>query len=261
MKALVDADIIAYSCGFAVQETTYQTEDGALFSTRGQAKKHVEKKGLENQDIVAFVEAEPVAHALQVAKNLLLRVAERLDTDDMDLYLTGKGNFRETVATIRPYKGNRSAEKPYHYDAIRKYLIQTWGAEVVDGMEADDKLGIEQTETSCIVTIDKDLDMVPGYHFNWRHDKLYNVSEEEALKNFYTQLLMGDTTDNIPGVPGIGVAKAKKLLKGKTKEEDMYWTALCAYAQQYPRPYEALTENAKLLWILRKEGEQWVSTH
>jgi len=257
--ALVDADIIAYSCGFAVQETTYQTEDGELFPTLGKAKKHIEEKKLDNQEVMAFVEAEPLRHALQLCKNLLLRVHERLQSEEMELYLTGVDNFRDTVATIRPYKGNRVAAKPLHYADIRKYLIEVWEATVIDGMEADDALGIKQTEDSCIVTIDKDLNMIPGMHYNWRTDKVYEVTELEALRTFYLQLLTGDTTDNIPGVPGIGTARADKLLRGKTDEEEMYWIALCTYATQYAKPYEAMLENARLLWILRSEEEQWTS--
>lgn len=259
--ALVDADIICYSCGFAAQETTYQTSDGELHATLGKAKKHAEAKELYDKEVVAFVEAEPKSHALQLAKNLLLRVEDRLDPKEMWLFLSGKNNFREKVATIRPYKGNRTADKPLHYQAIKDYLVDKWKAEIIDDMEADDALGIYQKSNTCIVTIDKDLNMVEGLHYNWRHDTIYNVTELEALRNFYIQLLTGDTTDNIPGVPGIGSSRAVKALRGLTTEEDMYWKTLEIYSTKYEKPYQALVENARLLWILRKESQVWESKH
>ena len=256
-QGLVDADILCYACGFATQETTYQTSDGALHSTKGEAKKHVAAEQLVDGEIKAFVEAEPVAHAIQTVKTLLLRVSDRLDTIDLRLFLTGTGNFREKIATIRKYKGNRTADKPLHYDAIRNYLIDVWEAEVVNGKEADDALGMHQEEDTCIVTIDKDLNMVEGLHFNWKHDTLYNVAPIEATRNFYLQLLKGDTVDNIPGIPGIGEAKAMKALTKCHTEEDMYWKALEMYTASHDRPFEALLENGRLLWIMRKEGELW----
>src|SRR5690606_41714779 len=82
---------------------------------------------------------------------------------------------------LRSFPTRRSsdlARKPYWYDEIRDYLIRRWGAEVVDGQEADDAIGIaawnsykECPEYSIIASIDKDLRMIPGYHYNWVKDR------------------------------------------------------------------------------------------
>lgn len=255
--ALVDGDILVYVCGFAAEETTYCAEDGELFGTLGQAKKHSEDNKLSLDKIEALTEAEPKSHVFHLIKNVLSRVKTRTGAKEVKIYLTGVNNFRDAVATIRPYKGNRVARKPHHYDNVRSYLIDKQGAEVVDNMEADDALGINQSKDSCICTIDKDLDMIPGYHYNFQKDRLYDVPKSIATKNFYTQLLTGDTTDNIVGVPKIGIKTAKRILDKCTDEEDMYWECLKAYAGQYTKPYEALLENGRLLWILREEGEIW----
>ena len=140
---LVDADILLYSCGFAAEESVYETEDGEVHATPTQAKKWIEAEGISSE-IIKRTEAEAVSHPLRLAKNLLLRVKEATDADELRLFLTGSKNFRVDIATIKPYKGNRPDSKPLHYQAIKDYLIGKWGAEVTTGYEADDKLSIEQ---------------------------------------------------------------------------------------------------------------------
>jgi len=255
---LVDADILLYSCGFAAEESVYETEDGEVHATPTQAKKWIEAEGISSE-IIKRTEAEAVSHPLRLAKNLLLRVKEATDADELRLFLTGSKNFRVDIATIKPYKGNRPDSKPLHYQAIKDYLIGKWGAEVTTGYEADDALGIHQTDDTCIASIDKDLNCIPGEHYNWNHDKLYHVDEIEATRNFYHQLLTGDSTDNIQGIPGVGEKGAIKKLKGLVSEEDLYWRALheYTYCNKYDKPYDAMVENGKLLYIMREDGKQW----
>jgi len=116
-------------------------------------------------------------------------------------------------------------------------------------------------KNTCIASIDKDLNGVPGWHFNWNKDDLYWVTEDEATRWFYTQLIMGDPTDNIQGVPSYGIKKAEKALAKCEDEEDMYWVALGLYQYYYEalgyKPMNALLENARLLWMRREEGVDW----
>lgn len=275
----VDGDILPYSCGFASQETTHETEDGEIHATPTKAKQHVLACGL-SPTIIPRTEAEPVSHALRLAKNLLLRVKKQTMAEDMRVFLTGgeadKGapdyipNFRIATGTILPYKGNRVQPKPLHYQAIREYLMKQWGAKLCFGYEADDALGFNQTDETTLATIDKDLNMIPGKHYNWDKGKSFEVTEQEGMEFFYHQLLTGDSTDNIPGLGGIGPAKAQKILKGLKGEEDLFWACEEAYAThkikdkisgkkelQYVRPMEALVENGQLLWIMREEGKIW----
>ena len=174
-EALVDGDVLVYICGFAAEDTVYSTPDGLIFSTMGQAVKHCNSNEIER-----LVEAEPLSHVLYLVKNALKRIKDRTGARVIKVYLSGKGNFRNDIATIKPYKGNRSSVKPFHYNNIRDYLVNRWNAEVVDGIEADDALGINQSKDSCICTIDKDLDMVPGYHYNFQKDRLYDVPATKA---------------------------------------------------------------------------------
>jgi hypothetical protein len=174
--------------------------------------------------------------------------------------MSGSTNFRKDIATLKPYKGNRTSEKPKYYLEIRDYLIKNYGAIMAEGQEADDLMGIAQwakpDSSTVICSIDKDLDMIPGLHYNDKKDKLYEVSLEEANRFFVVQLLTGDATDNIPGVPGIGPKNAERLLWGRSAEEGIE-----IVQQEYNKAYgasgqEAFEENARLLWIRRKENQE-----
>lgn len=221
MFALIDADIVTYRIGFASNE--------------------------ESEKIA-------VSRCADFMEELVMKPW----VGDYKGFLTGSGNFRYDIAKTQPYKGNRKAEKPKHYDLLREYLVKAWGCEVIEGQEADDAIGIkayemEDKESFVIMSIDKDLDMIEGWHYNFIKDDKYYVTEMSALINFYRQLLTGDKVDNIPGLKGIGPAKSAKILKDCETEADLFNAVLKAYDNNL----EYLEEQAKLLWIRRKPNEIW----
>lgn len=220
MKALVDADILVYRFGFAS-------------------------------------EGDPAEFALARLSEFLDNLHSMDGIDEVWGYLTGSNNFRNEIAKTAPYKGNRVMAKPYHYQLLREYMERAWGFEVIDGMEADDAIGIEayrnEPDGTIIVSIDKDLNMIRGHHYNFVKEEKYFVTEEEAIRNFYLQILTGDKIDNIIGLDGIGPVKSKKLLKDCNTELEMYEAVLKAYDGDEAR----VLENARLLWILREEKQVW----
>ena len=216
--ALIDADIICYRVGFASED--------------------VEEK-------YCLARVTELIHEI---------VYTELQCDDYKAYITGKGNFRYDIAVTEPYKGNRKdAKRPVHYEAIRNHL-QRLGAELVEGQEADDAVAIEaSTNGGWIVSIDKDLDQVPGWHYNFVKKEEYYVEEFEGLKNFYSQILTGDRIDNIIGLKGIGPVKAAKILAECKTEQELYDACLKAYDGNSER----VTENGRLLWLRRSPQQQW----
>lgn len=185
--------------------------------------------------------------------------------DDYQLYLTGSGNYRNEVAVTAPYKENRSGKaRPVHLDALREHLVENWGATVTDGEEADDAIAIAATqlkESAVIVSIDKDFDQVPGWHYNFVKHKLYKVTPAQATAAFYQQVLKGDRIDNIIGLKGIGDVKAAKILQYCTTETEYYEDCISAYVQHEELNREQakarVLENARLLWLRREEEELW----
>ena len=190
------------------------------------------------------------------------------------IYLTAedKSNFRIEVASIRPYKGHRATDKPHWYKGIREFLVEHRAAEVVSGYEADDALSIAQcgsidsgfAEAWCHTVIcsrDKDLHMVPGWHYGWqagnqKEQPLWWQDEIGGLRCFYKQLLTGDSTDNIPGLYGVGRTSAHvKRIDSLDSELDMYSSVKHQYELRFGFYWpQFLYENAKLLWMLRSEN-------
>lgn len=178
------------------------------------------------------------------------------------LFLTGSGNFREEVATILPYKGNRDpTHKPKYYKSLREYMFTKHNAVEVNGMEADDAMAMEQwknrDKSTVIATIDKDLDMVPGWHYNINSKETYWVDLDSANYFFFWQMLVGDSTDNIPGIKGKGKARATKLLEPhKGNIDAMRDIVVNLYREQYGDDYAAAyNEVATLLWMKREEDK------
>lgn len=198
------------------------------------------------------------------------KIVEASGSDDWRGYLTfGPDNFRFEVATIREYKGNRKDKvKPPLYDYIKGYLLSEHfdKVELVYGQEADDAASIKQYELgdeSIICTIDKDLDIVPGWHYRWSTANVKEIlpwyqSEVDGLRAFYKQCLTGDAVDNIPGLRGVG-PKSSHLHKLNflgaqgcfeyVRERYKEWYG--NYGDQF------LLEVGRLLWMRSKPEEMW----
>ena len=198
----------------------------------------------------------------QIAKNRLTEwlseiVYIQLDCDDFKAHLTGSTNFRNDIAVTYPYKGNRKdAVRPEHFDALRKHAIRL-GAIVSVDEEADDTVAMDTVlEDSWIVHVDKDLNQLPGWHYNPVKQEEYFVTEDEGNYSFYLQLLTGDRTDNIVGLKGIGPVKAAKILGDSVAVIDLYNSVVKAY-KDAGEPLERIVENGQLLWLRRYKGELW----
>lgn len=204
------------------------------------------------------IEEDYLAHALSNLKQLCQKAVSSFDANSAQFYLTGSGNYREQVATIAPYKGNRPDRKPKYYRELRSYLQDVWGAVVVDGMEADDAVSIEQysnkDKSTIIVSIDKDLNNTPGWHYNPRKDIAQYISKPEADWNFWKQVATGDAVDNIKGLKGVGIKTVEKAVHDSGYDLQKYIDWL---RRMYDRQYmnegpHALHENATLLWMQRR---------
>lgn len=206
---------------------------------------------------------EPIENVLHSVKKCVIDIlAQFPGAPEHHLFLTGSGNFRKYIAKQLEYKGHRKDQpKPQYYDEIREYLQNRWGAKMIEGMEADDAMGIMQfskhRSRSVIASIDKDMKMIPGWHYNFVKRELEYIDRTQADRNFFRQLLTGDMTDNIPGIKGMGPKTALKLMGDETDPDKLY--ALCC--EQYRKAYgdeswlPIIDEMAQLLWILRAEDK------
>lgn len=181
-------------------------------------------------------------------------------------FLTGKGNFRDEIATIRPYKGNRvRADRPFWYQAVYLYLVNERNCTVIEGSEADDAIASLAGEGSIICSKDKDLLQVPGWHYTWsvfgQEEKTpFFITEVEGLRNFYKQLLTGDSTDNILGLYGVGTKSTLvKKLDELTTELEMFEHVYKQYQDRFGSYcLTFMIENGSLLWLVRNSNKfEW----
>jgi len=152
------------------------------------------------------------------------------------------------------YKANRSKNRrPAGYRELVDWVAKAgpargWEVARLPDVEGDDVLGILYEEGDVIVSIDMDMLTLPGLHL--RDGEVQQVSRLEADRNFYGQVLTGDTSDNYPGCPGVGAVGAQKLLAGCTAEVQMWQEVLKAYEKKgYGEPY--VIAQARCARILR----------
>lgn len=247
MDAFIDGDIVTYKAGFSA-----------------------EKDGGE------------LAHSLGNTKRIISKLVDDLNgtfrIDNVYVYLTAdsKSGYRYDVAKTKPYKGNRKSPRPKHYNEIREYLVKYHGAEVVSDREADDEMGITASvapKFSIIVSADKDLRMIPGWHYEMGErppyyvtDPGYLVLEEQGNKPylfgtgyawFCAQCIMGDTSDNIPGLEKYGPVATYDLLRRWKTTDDLDNLVLAEYEKNGVA--DRLDEVKELLWIQRKERKSGMS--
>jgi hypothetical protein len=215
-----------------------------------------------------FLEDEQ--YAIARAKILIESVYARFPTEPVRWAIGGEGNWRLSI--YPEYKLNRAGKpRPTHLQAVRELLVTQCKAEIVNDKEVDDWCGIEQTanneagEHSVIVSLDKDLDQIPGWHYNFVTGRYYLVSPLDALRTFYKQVITGDASDHVPAFDGKFrnslpqfVAKMLAPIDTMVDEEDMYHHCWTIFQEQDPEdPYEKLHRNAKILYVQRKEGDMW----
>lgn len=215
----------------------------------------------------AMAENDSAGIACSNVRNGLNSLLKRLEPTSYELWITGEGNYRFQV--YPEYKANRlKTPKPKYLQECRDFLVNVFGAKTSEGCEADDMLGIIQSTSNelgietIISSIDKDLLMIPGWHYIpeitrkgqiVREAKRCYVSPLDGLIFFYTQLITGDPTDNIKGVVRVGKVGAGELLDGLSEERDFLQCVRTAYGCD-----EELELNARCLWIQRKPNENIV---
>lgn len=277
--ALIDGDEIAYKGAFACQESYYQVvkEDGScLWKCRTKAHAAEAIGNEQSLDIIKKVISKDIRLGFDKIDKLISSILFNSGSDTYRLYLSGNHNFRYELATLVPYKANRS-EKPINLVVMKEYILEK-GAEIVDFLEADDCMSamqnsIEGFET-VICTQDKDLKTVPGLNYSPHTKKLSHISVHEARYNFYFQLMIGDSTDNIPKPYRLGPVAAKKLLQPHLEAEssmsDYYETVYLAYSNYLSEGktkwYEPEMSIDQILWEIGnllhmhrtfREDERW----
>ena len=190
------------------------------------------------------------SEVLKVFNNELNKVTKAMMEDDFILYFSSTKNFRKKI--YPDYKGHRMKRKPLGYKRLVNYCRKNHNFKLIEGLEADDTIGIEATRFAdphnIIVSPDKDMRQIPSTLWDMKND-VVEITKDDGDRWHLIQSLSGDPTDGYSGCPGIGVKRATELLD---KNENK-WEAVCkAYRDRGLSDDDALL-NARLAKILQKE--------
>jgi len=262
LLALIDYDIVTWRVGFAAQETLYNvySKEGELLEENF-SKKMLDIYLLGDEDtfeVKEVIKTLPWNMVVLFCDNLIKSILKGSKCKKYVGYMGGKYNFRKFVD--KEYKANRKGlAQPELKERIRHYLLTKHKGVCVEYVEADDAMGVAQGDDTIICSIDKDMLQIPGMHYNIVNETKTEVSEEEALKFLYKQMLMGDTADNITGIRGIGPKKADKLLNTVPCWEDAYQALVLEEYVKFFGEEDAkdkFLNNYEMLYILREPEEQ-----
>ncbi len=223
--ALIDADILLYQTSSAVEKAIDWGDD--LWTLHSDAREAQQMFDVSLADILGNVK-----------------------TKNFTLCFSSPNNFR--IRILGDYKANRIAtRKPLAYHALRKYAEATYTTAAYPTLEADDVIGILGTRPKAgssyvMVSEDKDFKSIPGLHYNPRTATFMQVSQDSADRFHLYQTLIGDTTDNYKGCPGVGPVKAEAILN-----DNCSWAAVLAAFTKAGLTEEDALAQARVARILR----------
>jgi DNA polymerase-1 len=199
--------------------------------------------------------------------NMLLKVIKDKAPDLLAIVFDPKGPTRRH-GEYKEYKSHRPPmpkdlvpQIPYIHKLVEAFRIPVF---VIDGQEADDVIATlaRQAEPRgmdiTIVTGDKDILQLVGPHikvYDTLREKVYGPRDVEERFSVPPDRvveimgLMGDASDNIPGVPGIGEKTAQALIRQYKTIDN-----LLAHTHELTRPKlkQALIEYADLARLSRE---------
>ena len=181
----------------------------------------------------------------------------RTFADEIEIFITGENNFRDTLFPMYKKSTGRQEHRDNRgelYEEAKEYAKSI--CTVSHGNEADDDIIIawynnknKRNHVTTIATIDKDMKQVSGWHYHLVSSDLTYVTPDEARRNFFTQLLTGDTVDNIPGLHGVGPVKAKRIVNSSN---DCYQAVIDAYKSYHIGNWkDEINLQGALIWLQR----------
>lgn len=238
MKVIFDADSLIYASCFKKKDDREFPED--LFET----------------DVnVAFNKFEVSF------ERLLDFLEEQVNVDEVVFCNGSKNNFRKDISAT--YKLNRTQKRPEILPLLHDMVKLEYNSIYGDGVETDDvvaTLWAEEVEKNgidsvVIMSLDKDYKQFPCWFYDYHYKKreLVKISEQEANENFYSQMIVGDSADNIKVCKGYGKVYAEKLFKDAKNKYSLMNRTYRLYKQVYGDDAKAMFNQAKSLLTLKTD--------
>src|ERR1700744_3977495 len=203
--------------------------------------------------------------------NMLWKLLRDMPPDNRPTHLAIVFDKSEVTFRNKLYPDYKAHRPPAPDDLIPQFALIRDALRAFDlpcleqiGFEADDliatyaRLATERGATTTIVSSDKDLmQLVTDKGVMYDTMKARRIGIPEVIEKFgvppekvvEVQALAGDSTDNVPGVPGIGVKTAAQLI---IEDGDLEQLLFRATEIKQPKRREALLENAEKARISRK---------
>ena len=158
----------------------------------------------------------------EVFMSIVNTIEEIHEVDRVLTFSGARGNFRKEIS--KSYKANRvGREIPPILNELQEHVKETYNSIAGYGVETDDVVATywkNLTDTFgrdevIIVSIDKDYKQLPCiiYDYHYKKQCYHNITEAEAKYNFYEQMIMGDTADNVNFCKGYGKVYCKNAFK------------------------------------------------
>ena len=262
MKLLIDADVLVYIISSAVNNNMWNYQ-GRIFHSKYKANKACEKAGEDKSNIIYCPQPESREDTRSTLNSYIDDLLSIFPLYDYTFFLNSEGNFRYGVGTILKYKDNRKDKvRPFHFQYVRDYLLQYYDAFLSHPvLETDDEISMRHKPNgeTLIISVDKDFYQLEGMNYDINKRECRYINKIEALRNFYTQVLVGDTADNIPGLYRVGAKNVAVLkMKDMDTEESLFHHCLDMYEKYYGSyAPQFMLEVIKLLYLVREEDAYW----
>ena len=265
---LVDGDVVAYRMAAAVEKrsvvVTHKASDTSKeFANRTEFKAFLKAAKREfvadAYDIVDVQTPEDASHCMFNIKKTLSYIESATFADQLEIHVSGKGNFRDELLAPKKYKWNRKDTiRPVYLTEAKEYIVNKYKAKVSSGMEADDTLNIRAYEEIAkgnhpiISSNDKDTLNSSGVSFyDWTQEtpELFEIPSIGwltlnkstvkgcGLKFFAYQLLNGDSVDGYKPSEaaggGYGSTSAFKALDSLWEPPEILGEVIRQYKEWY----------------------------
>ena len=215
---------------------------------------------IDGDSLIYYEMGKPtLEEALHGLDNRIRTMIEQCGANKYAGFLTSGRCFRYAAAKTKPYKGNRrSGDKPIIFPALKEYLRQHWNFISVPELEADDLVSVYHDPMKTVIcSPDKDVLYQNKVHnYNYGKGEFVTIDENESIRFLWKQMLMGDSTDGITGIPKVGPKTADTWLKDLLPDE-MPEFVLNKYIEKFGI-HEGITkfaETFKLVYILKTKED------
>lgn len=225
---LVDGDLLAYKITSSQEEpVNWGNDDWTLHCDFNLCKQ---------------LWVQSIAYYMQLTKS-----------KDTLICFSDKNNFRKELdSSYKSYRKN--IRKPVCYNELKEWVGTQFKTQSFKNLEGDDVLGLlatgEYKDKCVIVSGDKDMRTIAGWHCFIIDDSIEYVDANKADYNFCTQVLVGDQADGYKGCVGVGAVKASRVLLDKKNIDDLWEAVVAEFLRNKYVPDDAYHQ-ARMARILR----------